>query len=99
MAHRLAPESETELDDIWLYIAKRSGSMDIADRLVDSITGGSIWLSRNSFIGRSRDEDLCSGLRSFSVGEYVILYRIEDGDVVILHIVRGSRDIQALFSR
>jgi hypothetical protein len=38
MAHRRAPEADTELDDIWLYIAKKSGSMDIADRLIDSIT-------------------------------------------------------------
>jgi len=38
MAHRLVPEAESDLDDIWLYIAKRSGSMDIADRLVDSIS-------------------------------------------------------------
>jgi plasmid stabilization system protein ParE len=33
------------------------------------------------------------GTRSFPVGEYVILYRIEEGDVLILHVVRGSRNI------
>jgi plasmid stabilization system protein ParE len=37
------------------------------------------------------------GLRSFSVGEYVIIYRIQDEDVVILHVMRGSRDIAALW--
>ena len=29
---RLAPEVETELDDIWLRIARESGSIDIATR-------------------------------------------------------------------
>jgi len=25
MAHRVAPEAEAELDDVWYYIAKESG--------------------------------------------------------------------------
>jgi hypothetical protein len=29
MAHRLLPEAETELDNIWYYIAKESGSMGV----------------------------------------------------------------------
>jgi plasmid stabilization system protein ParE len=37
------------------------------------------------------------GLRSFPVGEYIILYRFEGEDVLILHVMHGSRDIQALF--
>ena len=36
--------------------------------------------------------------RSFPVGEYVIIYRIEDDDVVILRVLRDSRDMAALFS-
>lgn len=38
MGHRLAPEAETDLDSIWHYIATESGSVDVADRVVDSIT-------------------------------------------------------------
>jgi hypothetical protein len=37
MAHRLVPGAEVELDEIWLWTAKESGSVDIADRLIDSI--------------------------------------------------------------
>jgi hypothetical protein len=36
MAHRVA--SEAEPDNIWYYVAKESGSIDIADRLIDSIS-------------------------------------------------------------
>jgi hypothetical protein len=32
MAHRVAPQAEAELDDIWYYVAKESGSIAIADR-------------------------------------------------------------------
>jgi len=99
MAHRLAPEAETELDDIWYYIAKQSQSVETADRVVDSITDGFFLLSVYPHLGRRRDQDLRPGLRSFPVGEYVIIYRVEAEDVLILHIIRGSRDIETLFRR
>jgi plasmid stabilization system protein ParE len=38
MAHCLAPEAEAELDDIWYYIAAESNSIQIADRVIDSIS-------------------------------------------------------------
>ena len=38
MAHRVAPRAEADLDDIWLYVAKESGSIEIANRLIDTIT-------------------------------------------------------------
>ena len=97
MPHRIAPEAEAELDDIWYYIAKESDSIEIADRMVDSITDRFFLLARFPHIGRRRDEDLRPGLRSFVVGEYVIIYRVEDGEILILHVTRGNRDLEALF--
>ena len=96
MAHRLAPEAEAELDNIWYYVAKESGSFEIADRLIDSLTDRFFLLASHPYLGRRRDEDLRPGLRSFPVGEYVIIYRIEGENALILHVVRGSRDIEAL---
>jgi len=37
------------------------------------------------------------GIRSFPVGSYLVLYRIDGDDVVVQRIVRGSRDLDALF--
>jgi toxin ParE1/3/4 len=96
MAHRVAPEAQAELDNIWDYIAKESGSVDIADRLIDSISERFYLLASHPHIGRRRDEDLRQGLRSFPVGEHVIIYRLEKADVLILHVLRGSRDIPTL---
>jgi plasmid stabilization system protein ParE len=45
MAHRLAPEAEAELDDIWYYVAKQSGGVDTADRFIESITDRLLSLS------------------------------------------------------
>ena len=48
-------------------------------------------------MGRRRG-DLGPGVRSFAAGDYVILHRIVEDDVVlILHVVHGSRHIAALF--
>ncbi len=97
MAHRLAPEAELDLDDIWYFIATTSSNLDTADRLVDSITDRFFLLARHPQLGRKRD-DLRASLRSFAVNEYVIFYFLDGEDVLILHVVRGSRNMQSLLS-
>ena len=77
MAHRHAPGADLDLDEIWYYVAIKSGSTDIADRLIDSIVDRFLLLASHPYLGRARDEDLRTGLRSFPVGEYVISYRID----------------------
>ena len=96
MAHRIAPQAEIEIDDIWCYIAKQSGDFDIADRFIDSLADRFLLLARHSHVGRSRAQDLRPGLRSFALGEYIIIYRVEPEDVLILHVMRGNRNIQTL---
>jgi toxin ParE1/3/4 len=48
-------------------------------------------------VGRVRNQDLGAGLRSFPVGEYIIIYSVEGPDVFILRVVHGRRDIERLF--
>lgn len=94
---RLSPEAESELDGIWIHIARESGSADIATRVLESITERFWLLARYPFMGRGRD-DLRPGMRSFPAGDYVIVHSIlEDNVVLILHVMHGSRDIDALF--
>jgi hypothetical protein len=38
MAHRLASEAEADLEGIWYYVATQSGSMEVADPLIDALT-------------------------------------------------------------
>ena len=49
------------------------------------------------YIGRSRDDDFGPGCRSLAVGEYVIVYCVENEDVLILRVVHGRRELEALF--
>jgi toxin ParE1/3/4 len=97
MAHCIAPRAEADLDEIWLYVAKESGSMEVATRLVDSITDRFCFLANFPHAGRSRDRDFGVGTRSFPVREYVIIYSVESSDVSILRVVHGRRDFEALY--
>ncbi len=97
MGHRLAPQAEVDLDSTWYYVATASGSAAIADRLIDSLTSRFFLLATQPHMGRQRDQDLRPGIRTFPVGEYVVAYRIDGDDVLILRVFRGSRDINALF--
>jgi toxin ParE1/3/4 len=94
-----SPQADSDLDDTWYYVASESGSVEIADRLIDSITEQFLLLARYPHVGRRRDEDLREGLRSFPVRDYVIFYRVQDADVVILRVLHGSGDVKAQFGR
>jgi toxin ParE1/3/4 len=99
MGHVRSPQADSDLDSIWYYVAIESGSVEIADRLIDSIAERFLLIAKYPNIGRRRDADLRPGLRSFSVGEYVIIYRVQEEDALILRVLRGSRDFEALFGR
>lgn len=97
MGHRVSPEAESDLDQIWDYVVRESGSMEIADRVIDSLADRFYLLSIHPYIGRRRDEELRPGIRSFPVGNYVVLYRVEDVDVFVLRVLHGRRNIESLF--
>jgi plasmid stabilization system protein ParE len=77
MAVRLNRQVKAELDDIWLYIAVESSSLEIADRVVETITDTFLQLSKHPNLGRRRD-DIRKGLRSINAGSYVVIYRTVD---------------------
>jgi plasmid stabilization system protein ParE len=94
---RLSPEAEAELDAIWMHIARESGRVEIATRVVESIAERFWLLARYPYMGRRRDDDLRPGLRSLAADDYVIIHSIVENDVVlILHVVHGSGDVSAL---
>jgi toxin ParE1/3/4 len=99
MGHLRSLQADSDLDNIWYYVASESGSAEIADRLIDSITDRFFILSKYPNIGRRRDNDLAPGLRSFPVGAYLVLYRLQNEDVHILRVLLGSRNIEALLGR
>lgn len=87
----VSSRAEDDLDAIWLYIAKRSGSLDKADEVVTSITGHFALLASTPEAGRCR-EDIAEGLRAFPAPPYIIYYRNDVENLVISRIIHGRRD-------
>lgn len=87
------PEAESDLDEIWWYIAQDSPLN--ADRFLDRIQERCLALADFPQMGMGRDE-LKQGLRSHPVGNYLIFYfPLEDG-IDIIRVLHGSRDIESL---
>ena len=96
---RISAEADADLDDIWFYVATEGQNAQRADYLLDRFAVFFSRLARNPYLGRRRD-DLRPGYRTFPVGDYVVIYRVAgDDEVLILRIIRGSRDIPALFGK
>ena len=97
MAHRVSLVARADLDEMWQYVSQESGDPRIADRLIDAITERFYLLSDWPLIGRTRN-DLRVGLRSYPSGDYLIFYRIQDDDdVIIQRVLHGRRNLPALF--
>ena len=88
------PEAESDLDEIWWYIAQ--DSPDNADRFLDRLQERCRALADFPQIGTRRD-DLKTGLRSHPCGHYLIFYfPLEDG-IDVVRVLHGARDLEALF--
>ena len=95
MTYRLTRRARRDVLNIWRHIAGENEPA--ADRFINLLTHHFRLLGDNPHAGRRRDE-LRPGYRSFPVGDYLILYRIMEPGVRILHVVHARRDIEALFS-
>jgi toxin ParE1/3/4 len=69
--------------------------VDTAIRIVQNISDRFWLLAKHPRIGRRRP-DLSAELRSFAAGDYVILYSIEEDELVQIHSVfHGAQDIES----
>jgi len=89
----LSEQAEFDLIDIWTYIAK--DSVAAADNLIDHVESVCQLLAKSPLLGRARDE-LAPGLRSFSVGDYLIFDRPTKNGIAIVRVLSGYRNLGAL---
>lgn len=69
--------------------------MRAADGFLDRLDESVQLLSRNKMMGRARDE-IAPSLRSFPVGDYLILYKPIENGVQIVRVVSGYRDLDEI---
>jgi len=65
MGHIRSPQSDFDLDSIWYYVATESGNVEVADRVIDSITKCFLLIAKYPHVGRRRDDDLRPGFGVF----------------------------------
>ena len=87
-------QAEEDLIEIWLYIAQDNPAA--ADRVLDDIEEMFEALVENPMIGRLRP-DIAPELRYFTVGKYLILYRVVPNGVQVVRVIHGARDLPHLF--
>jgi toxin ParE1/3/4 len=92
---RRTAKAEEDLIEIWTYIAQ--DNPQAADRLLDRLDEKSYQLADNPHLGPKRPE-IADGVRSWPVGNYLILYRELDGGAEIVRYVHGARRLQNLLN-
>ncbi|MGH6931050.1 MAG: type II toxin-antitoxin system RelE/ParE family toxin [Dongiaceae bacterium] len=75
---------------IWLDIARDDPKA--ADRMFDRLESRCSELAAHPRLGRTRP-DIAVGARCLVVEPYLILYRILGGDVEIVRVVHGARNL------
>jgi len=89
----VTPRAAADLEEIGDYIAL--DSPEAAMRTIERLEEISILLRDNPRVGAMRD-DIAKGVRSFTVGSYLILLRSLDDGVEIVRYVDGARQQQGL---
>ena len=67
------PDAIADLHRIWDYVADKSQSMEVADRLIDAIDDAASTYAGQPHLGIPRPE-LANDVRCFPVGSYIVFY-------------------------
>ena len=88
-------QAEQDIDEILVYIA--ADNLDAALSFNDRLTHLFEMRADNTKAGRERPE-LKEDLRSFPKGNYLSFYRRWAGNIAIVRVLHGVRDLEEIFS-
>ena len=97
MRYRVSADAERDLDEIFLYWARRA-SLGVADRVVNSITDRFWLLGQHPDAGKAAGA-IAAGVKCFPAGKYLIYYRKSRRSTDILHIFHGAQDQKSIFRK
>jgi toxin ParE1/3/4 len=90
---RLSSIAESDIASIAEYIA--ADNLNAAIRTIDRFTEAFELLATQPSLG-----EICRGrlqrVRRFSVGSYLIFYRMSDNEILIARVLHGARDWEGL---
>ncbi|WP_020185178.1 type II toxin-antitoxin system RelE/ParE family toxin [Methylopila sp. 73B] len=93
---RFSRQANRDLEDAYLFHAERNP--DQARRLLDDVISAALSLS--TFPDRGSPQPNAAGrpFRRLIEKGHVIVYVVDDHGVIVLRIVHGARDLDALFA-
>jgi toxin ParE1/3/4 len=94
------PQVIRDLIDLATYIAEEN--MDVSDNFLAAAEETFKQLAQTPKMGRLRDfyNSNLADIRQQAIKgfkNYLVFYRVRDGDVEILRVLHGRRDIEAIF--
>jgi plasmid stabilization system protein ParE len=94
--YKLTPQARYDLLSIWEFIAR--DNIRAADRLAERMATAFRLLARLPETGHQRaDVQTSEPVLFWPAGSYVVAYRPEPRPLIILRILHGARDLDALF--
>ena len=94
--YKLTPQARYDLFSIWEFIAR--DNIRAADRLAERMERAFRLLARFPKTGHKRaDVNTSEPVLFWPVSSYVVAYRPEPQPLIIVRILHGSRDLDALF--
>lgn len=85
--------AELDLHEIWDFIAVNN--IDAADRWIRRLFAAFESLAASPGMGHSREDLTASPILFWSVGAYLVLYRVKKTNIEIVGVTQGARDIPA----
>jgi toxin ParE1/3/4 len=96
MKYRISRRADADIRDICDYIARDNES--VADKLDQRLHEAIQRLAEMPGLGHQRD-DVRDPRYRWSVGNFVIAYRIDRSTLIVLRVVHGARNFRVLFRR
>jgi plasmid stabilization system protein ParE len=93
----LSAAAESDLDEIWEYIAH--DNIDAADGWVGKLFEAFDKLARNPGMGHKREDLTAFPVLFWPVGAYLIIYRVQKEFVEIVAVTQGARDIPSFLGQ
>jgi plasmid stabilization system protein ParE len=97
MNYRISRRADTDIERICDHIAE--DNPDAADRLDEQIHRAIQLLAKFPRMGHPRADVKDKRYLFWAVGGYVIAYRMEQNELLVVRVLHGARDFRRLFNR
>jgi len=95
MNYRISRKADADIESICDYIAQNNP--DAADRLDEQIHRAIQLIATFPGLGHTRPDVRDNRYLFRAVGNYVIAYRLEKNELVVVRVLHGARDFRKLF--